>query len=77
VARASGAGEQTLTWKARSGNWRVIVMNANGTRDVASELSIGASFPHLLTIGIAALLGGLLILLLSAGVLYRVVRHAR
>ena len=77
VARASGAGEQTLTWKVRSGNWRVIVMNANGTRDVASELSIGASFPHLLTIGIAALLGGLLILLLSAGVLYRVVRHRR
>ena len=25
VARASGAGEQTLTWKVRSGNWRVIV----------------------------------------------------
>jgi hypothetical protein len=76
VARASGAGEQTLTWKVRSGNWRVIVMNANGTRNVASELSISASFPHLLRIGIAALLGGLLILLASAGVLFRVVRRA-
>jgi hypothetical protein len=77
VARASGAGEQTLTWKVRSGNWRVIVMNANGTRDVASELSIGASFPHLLAVAVAALLGGLLILLLSGGVLYRVVRRPR
>jgi len=77
VARASGAGAQTLTWKLRSGNWRVIVMNANGTRDVASELSIGASFPHLLTIGIAVLLGGLLILALTAGVLYRVIRRTR
>jgi uncharacterized protein DUF4389 len=77
VARASGAGEQTLTWKVRSGNWRVIVMNADGTRDVASELSIGASFPHLLTIAIAALLAGLAILLLGAGVLHRVVRRTR
>jgi len=24
VARTSGTGEQTLTWKVRSGNWRVI-----------------------------------------------------
>jgi Domain of unknown function (DUF4389) len=77
VARASGAGEQTLTWKVRSGNWRVIVMNANGTRDVASELSIGASFPHLRTIGIGALGTGLLLLLLSGSALYVVVRRRR
>ena len=77
VARASGTGEQTLTWKVRSGDWRVVVMNANGRRDVSSELSIGARFPHLVSVGIAALLGGLLILLLSAGVLYRVVRRTR
>jgi hypothetical protein len=77
VARASGAGAQTLTWKVRSGNWRVIVMNADGTRDVASELSIGASFPHLLTIGIVALGSGFLILLLSGGALYLVTRRRR
>jgi hypothetical protein len=77
AAHASGAGEQTLTWKVRSGSWRVIVMNANGTRDVTSELSIGASFPHLQTIGIAALGAGLLLLLLSGSVLYVVVRRRR
>ena len=57
--------------------WRVIVMNANGTRDVTSELSIGASFPHLQTIGIAALGSGLLLLLLSGSALYVVVRRRR
>jgi Domain of unknown function (DUF4389) len=77
VARTIGAGEQTLTWKVRSGNWRVIVMNANSTRDVASELSIGASFPHLRTIGIGALGTGLLLLLLSGSTLYVVVRRRR
>jgi hypothetical protein len=77
AAYASGAGEQTLTWKVRSGNWRVIVMNANATRDVTSDLSIGASFPHLQIIGIAALAAGLLILLLSGSALYLVVRRRR
>jgi hypothetical protein len=77
AAHASGAGEQTLTWKVHSGNWRVIVMNANGTPDVSSELSIGATFPHLLTIGLAALAAGLLILLLSGGALYLVARRRR
>ena len=77
VAHASGAGEQTLTWKVHSGNWRVIVMNANGTRDVASQLAIGATFPHLLNIGLAALAAGLLILLLSGGTLYVLARRRR
>jgi hypothetical protein len=75
VAHASGAGEQTLTWRVRSGNWRVVVMNANGTRDVTSQLSIGATFRHLLTVGLAALGTGLLLLLLSGGTLYLVVRR--
>jgi hypothetical protein len=77
VARASGTGEQTLTWKVQTGNWRVIVMNANGTRDVASELSIGATFPHLLAIGLAALGAGLVLLLLAGGTLCLVVRRRR
>jgi hypothetical protein len=77
VARTSGAGQQTLTWKIRSGNWRVIVMNADGAPNVASDLSIGARFPHLLTIGLAALAAGLLILLLSGTTLYAVVRRRR
>jgi Domain of unknown function (DUF4389) len=77
VAHTSGAGEQTLTWKVHSGNWRVIAMNANGTRDVTSQLSIGATFPHLLTVGLTALGTGLLLLLLSGGTLYLVVRRRR
>jgi hypothetical protein len=74
VASATGAGARTLTWKVRPGAWRVVVMNADGARGVSSELSIGASFPHLLGIGIALLAGGLLTLLLAGGALYVLVR---
>jgi hypothetical protein len=55
----------------------VIVMNANATRGVASDLSIGASFPHLQTIAIASLGGGLLLVLLAGGTLYTVARRRR
>ena len=42
-----------------------------------SQLSIGARFPHLLTIGIATPGSRLLILLLSSGALYVVARRRR
>jgi len=77
AASATGAGQRTLTWKVRSGNWRIVVMNADGTRNIASDLSIGASLPHLLWIGIAALGAGLLILLMGGGALYLAVRRSR
>ena len=77
VASTAGAGVRTLTWKVRNGSWRVVVMNANGSPDVASDLSIGASFPHLLTLAIALLGGGILILLASGGVIYLATRRTR
>jgi hypothetical protein len=77
AASTTGAGVRTLTWKVRNGNWRVVVMNASGARAVASELSIGASFPQLLTIAIGALGGGFLILLVSGGVIYLAIRRRR
>ena len=49
-------------------------MNADGTRKVVTELSIGARLPHLLRIGIAVLAGGLMILLLSGGAAYLAIR---
>jgi hypothetical protein len=77
VASTSGSGVRTLTWKVRDGSWRVVVMNANGSRDVATELSIGASVPHLLMLAIALLGGGILILLASGAVMYLATRPTR
>ena len=54
-ASASGPGEQTLEWEPEEGDWRVVVMNADGSRGVGTELSIGAELDPLFLIGIALL----------------------
>jgi hypothetical protein len=56
----SGTGEMTVDWEPEDGEWRVVLMNADGSRGVSSELSIGAEIDSLLWIGIGLLVGGAL-----------------
>jgi hypothetical protein len=58
VASTSGAGEQTLEWEPEEGEWRAVLMNADGARGVAAELSIGAELDPLLWIGFGLLVAG-------------------
>ncbi|MGH3136992.1 MAG: DUF4389 domain-containing protein [Gaiellaceae bacterium] len=58
VASASGAGEQALEWEPEEGDWRAVLMNADGSRGVVAELSIGAELDPLLWIGIGLLVAG-------------------
>ncbi|MGL4174474.1 MAG: DUF4389 domain-containing protein [Dermatophilaceae bacterium] len=44
---ASGAGTQTVTWDLDPGRWTVVVMNADGSRGVQAEVSVGAELPVL------------------------------
>jgi hypothetical protein len=57
----SGSGEQTLEWDPEEGNWSAVVMNEDGSRGVAAELSIGAELDSLLWIGIGMLAVGALL----------------
>ncbi len=73
VESTTGSGEQTLEWEPASGDWRAVVMNADGSRGVAAELSVGAELDPLLWIGIGllaagALLAGAAALLITLGV---------
>jgi hypothetical protein len=74
-AHTVGTGTQTLTWTPKNGDWRIVVMNSNGTARVHTELAIGARFPHLLWIGIGALGGGVLLLLLGGTGIYFATRR--
>ncbi len=73
-ASRTGSGTQALTWTPQSGNWRIVLMNPNGSANVSADVSVGARFPHLLAIAIAAAGVGLVLLLVSGGVFYLVVR---
>lgn len=72
-ASTSGTGRLSLNWTPRSGNWRVVMMNADATRGVSGDVSIGARLPHLLTISIVILGAGVLLLMLSGGGIYAAV----
>ena len=65
-----GTGTQTLTWTPKNGDWRIVIMNSNGSAGIHTDLAIGARFPHLLWIGIGALGGGVLLLLLGGTGIY-------
>ena len=77
VVRSVGSDTQTLSWSPSSGDWRVVVMNADGSRGVRADLAIGARLPHLLWIGIGVLGAGALLLLAGAGGLFAAVPRRR
>lgn len=76
-ASVSGAGEHTLTWTPKNGNWRIVLMNADGSSRVAADVSVGARMPDLLTIAIAVLGSGMLLLSICAGAIYIAVGRRR
>ncbi|HET6623040.1 MAG TPA: DUF4389 domain-containing protein [Gaiellaceae bacterium] len=66
AASTSGVGEQTLEWEPEEGSWSAVVMNSDGSRGVASELSIGAELDAALWVGIAFLAVGAVLATLAA-----------
>jgi hypothetical protein len=58
-----------LKWKLRSGTWSIVVMNADGSRDVAAAIGVGVKVPALLWTGIGlTLFGGAL--LVASGLMF-------
>ena len=66
VARASGPGEQTLTWDVEGGDWQVVAMNPGGAAGVVADVSVGVKLSWLLGLAIGLLVLG--VLLLGGGV---------
>jgi hypothetical protein len=60
VAHATGRTSAAVDWKVRDGDYRVVVMNADGSRGVATRTKFGVDVPYLTGIGIGLLAGGIL-----------------
>jgi hypothetical protein len=73
VASVSGSGEQTLDWTIQSGEWALVIMNADGSPGVSADVRFGVQAPSgfgpigltLLVVGLPAATGGILLMLPS------------
>ena len=77
AAKASGSGRQTMIWPVAKGDWAVVVMNADGTRGVHTDVSVGAKVPFLLELGAGLLVGGGLAAAGAGAAIYRGKRSSR
>jgi len=68
AAGESGASKP-LSWKLRSGKWSIVVMNADGSRNVAATIGVGVKVPAALWAGIGLSLFGAA-LLAAAGLIF-------
>lgn len=58
VASTNGTGTLALDWEPTSGDWRAVVMNADGSRGLTAELEFGARTSLLWWVGVALLSTG-------------------
>lgn len=70
-----GTGTQTLDWSLDSGNWTVVVMNADASTRVTADLAVGIRMPILTTLAWIALAVGVVSLLGGGYLAYRGLRH--
>jgi hypothetical protein len=61
VAQANSTHAAEINWKIRDGQYRVVIMNANGQRALATTTQIGITIPNIAAYSLAALALGLLI----------------
>jgi hypothetical protein len=76
AASATGAGTQSLSWPVESGDWAVVVMNADGSAGVRTDVSVGAKVPAVLWIGIGLLVVGIALGAGGGALLRSGLRHA-
>jgi hypothetical protein len=65
-ASVHGQGRQTLTWEVDDGDWSIVVMNEDASRQVDVGVKAGAEVDFLAEAGWGSLIAGLIVLSLAA-----------
>jgi hypothetical protein len=68
-ASTSGLGQVSLEWPVQEGTWSVVVMNADGSRDVAADLRLGVKVNFLGWVATGLIGAGILLLLVGAAMI--------
>jgi hypothetical protein len=71
VASVEGTGEQTLDWSLETGNWSVVVMNADASAGIDATLVFGAKVFNLILLAWIGLALGVLFVAGGGYLLYR------
>lgn len=58
AASTQGRGTEMLDWRVKDGDWSIVVMNADGSRGVAADVTAGGKVPFLDELGWSAIGGG-------------------
>jgi hypothetical protein len=77
AASASGPGARSVEWKVRDGNWSVVVMNADGSRRVDTDVKVGSDAPWLSGAGWTSIGAGAVLAALAAALLLTGLRPPR
>jgi hypothetical protein len=64
TVRADGTNA-TVDWKITDGSYRLVVMNADGSPNVAATSAVALTIPHLFGIALGALIGGVVLALVG------------
>ncbi len=75
VAKANGAGTQSIAWPITDGPYDVVVMTADGKTAPDVQVNLGIEIPHAFLAALGVLLAGLV--LLAVGILLILVRRRR
>jgi hypothetical protein len=77
AAAASGTGRQVARWDIEGGDWSAVVMNADGSRNVAADIELAAKAGWIRWVGVGVAAAGLLIGLGSAAMIVAGARRPR
>jgi hypothetical protein len=71
IAKAEGSGRQVLDWDVEKGEWTAVVMNADGSRGIATEVTAGLKNGWLVWAAVGMIVLGALTTFASARILHR------
>jgi len=67
VISEHGPGTQTLEWELETGNWVLVLMNADGSAGVDVSGSVGVDVPWIFWVGVGLIVGGIVLLIIGVG----------